>query len=352
MISLRTLIIGVVVLGAAFFIFVPTWDIGPYKAMQTSYPSGVQFTSVANERDARNQAPPPLPPAATGGPLATAVYKNVKVLTDVSAAEFMRTQQALTDWVSPKEGCGFCHVGQDYASDAKPTKGTAAIMLKMVRHINADWQSHVAPAGVTCYTCHRGQPEPAAIWYKTPPLPQHSMISPPENWVESADTVRKFFPDAGYQEYFLQDEPIRVQSSTALPSHEVSSMIEATRIYEMMMTYSDGIGVNCGYCHNSRAIADWSQSSPYRWNGESGLMLIRDINKNFLLVAGTDDPLTRQLVSTTVLPVLPTQQEGIQIGNGLALCATCHYGLPNPLNGVNMVNSYPALVPAADRPPS
>ncbi len=350
--SLRWLLIGGAVVAVLFLLYVPDWQVQPIRGHQVGIPQAVQFEDVRLEHAANNQAPPPLPPAATGGPSATEAYKNVKVLTDVSAAEFMRTQQALTAWVSPKEGCGFCHVGQDYASDAKATKGIARVMLQMVRHINADWKTHVAPAGVTCYTCHRGQVQPSEIWYRSSPAPTPPMVDRAENWNENADTVLKFFPDAGYQEYYLQDEPIRAQSVTALPSHTMSSQIEAVRIYEMMMTLSDGIGVNCGYCHNSRALYDWSQSSPFRWSGESGLQLMRDINKNFLLVADTAVPLTRQLIGETHLPVLPAREVGAQNGNGLALCSTCHYGEPNPLNGVNMVNAYPALTPAADRPPS
>jgi photosynthetic reaction center cytochrome c subunit len=350
--SLRTLIIGGILAAIIFLLYVPDWNVQPVDGKEIGFPQAIQFDNLDNQKAAYNQAPPPLPAAATGGPSATEVYKNVQVLTDVSAAEFMRTQQALTNWVSPTEGCGFCHAGQDYASDAKPTKSIARVMLKMVRHINADWKTHVSPAGVTCYTCHRGQPQPAQIWYKSAPVPVHPGMDKPENWQEAADTVLKFFPDAGYQEYYLQDEPIRVQSSTALPSQTVSSQIEAKRIYEMMMTLSDGIGVNCGYCHNSRALADWSQSSPFRWSGESGLQLMRDINRNFLLVADADVPLTRRLQHETDLPVLPARQEGVQNGNGLALCGTCHTGLPKPLNGVNVIDAYPALTPASARPPA
>lgn len=42
----------------------------------------------------------------------------------------------------------------------------------MTRHINNDWDSHVAQTGVTCYTCHRGQPVPANIWFNDPGPPQ------------------------------------------------------------------------------------------------------------------------------------------------------------------------------------
>ena len=40
----------------------------------------------------------------------------------------------------------------------------------MVRHINTDWHAHVATTGVTCYTCHRGQPVPANVWFTIRPF--------------------------------------------------------------------------------------------------------------------------------------------------------------------------------------
>jgi len=39
-------------------------------------------------------------------------------------------------------------------------------MIQMTQKVNADWKRHVAARGVTCYTCHRGNPVPAQIWFK------------------------------------------------------------------------------------------------------------------------------------------------------------------------------------------
>jgi photosynthetic reaction center cytochrome c subunit len=335
---------------AALVVFVPVWQPPPHPATQISLPSGIQFAPAAAAA-ALNQAPPALPAAASGGPMATATYKNVQVLTDVSAAEFMRLQTAITQWVAPKQGCSFCHAGTDYASDAKPEKAAARLMLQMVRHINADWANHVQPAGVTCYTCHRGQPVPPEIWFPDAPPPVRPLIDKQENWQENADTVRKFFPDAGWSEYFLQDEPIAVQAKTALHSNTASSYIEAKRIYEMMMQLSDGIGVNCGYCHNSRAFASWDESSPFRWIGFYAIKLVRDLNQNFLLKVAQVVPQTRALVDPTSLPVMPARETGQQQGNGLVICATCHYGLPKPLNGAAMLDAYPGLTGPHAPPP-
>ncbi len=332
----------VVVAAGAFVLFVPTYTGVPVAATEVGFPQQIQFSQGA-ERAAVNQAPAPLPPADPGGPSATETYKNVQVLTDVSAAEFMRLQTAITQWVSPKEGCAFCHAGADYASDAKPQKAAARIMMRMTRHINADWASHVAPAGVTCYTCHRGQPVPAEIWFPSSPSAQGRAVARQDDWRESADTVRKFFPDDSYAEYYYDHEPIAVQSTTVEPSGTTSSFVEAKRIYEMMMTMSDGIGVNCGYCHNSRAFQSWSESTPYRWNTYGALDMIRDLNRNFLRPVAAAVPQTRTLTGETRLPVLPATQAGVQGGNGLLLCGTCHLGLPNPLNGANMLHDYPGL---------
>ena len=341
-----TLIAAVGVAGAAAFILaVPRWNPLPWTAEETSIPGNAVFVPVATGY-ALNKPPPPLPPAAAGGPSATETYKNVKVLTDVSAAEFMRLQYAITDWVAPKQGCDYCHVGTNYAADDKPQKNVARIMLQMTRHLNADWDTHVGAAGMTCYTCHRGQPIPGQAWFPNPPKTPNVYIGHREDWQESADTVRKFFPDNGWAEYFFDDQPIAVNSETVEPGPTLHSWPEATRIYEMMMQMTDGIGVNCGFCHQSRAFNDWNQSTPYRWNAWWAIRMTRDLNKNFLVPVWAALPQTRTLERENDIPVIPARFTGPQGGNGLVVCATCHLGLSKPMNGANMVHDYPGLAPA------
>ena len=70
--------------------------------------------------------------------------------------------------------CEHCHQGEgndlskfDFASDARPAKATARIMLKMVLAINTEHLKGLSGApvpAVTCYTCHRGATKPV-----TPP---------------------------------------------------------------------------------------------------------------------------------------------------------------------------------------
>ena len=327
---------------------VPDWHAPGVHGTQMGFraSSSVQFASRAETAPINVDLPAPLPPAAEGGPRATETYKNVKVLTDVSAAEFMRLQYAITAWVSPKQGCGFCHEGNNWASDAKPTKLAARRMMEMTRYINAAWKTHVQPSGQTCYTCHRGQPIPAEVWLPRQPAPVNLGVSKQEDtWNEAADTVTRFFPNNGFAEYFLQDHPAAGQSLVALRAdNRVANTVVFNRLYQMMMQMSLQIGVNCGYCHNSRAWASWSQSSPYRWVGYYSLNMMRDLNRTYLLPFAQIIPQQSELIHETKVPVIPGFQAGQQAGNALLTCETCHYRLPKPLNGVNMVKDYPGLV--------
>ena len=336
------------VIATVLIIKVPDWHGPGYHGTQMGYRAGsmVQYESRA-ETARINAVPAALPAAPTDGGKATDKYKNVKVLTDVSAAEFDRLQVAITAWVAPKQGCAFCHDEKDFSSDAKPTKLAARRMLEMTRYVNSAWSSHVEPAGVTCYTCHRGQPVPAEVWWPREPQPVKPLIAKSEPWNEAADTVSTFFPNAGYAEYFLQDNPIAAQSTTALRSNDVAAQVVVKRVYEMMMQMSLQIGVNCGFCHNSRALQDWSQSTPERWVGYYALRMIRDLNRTYLLPLAQVIPQQRVLAHPTALPVIPDYESGQQPGNALLTCETCHYRLPKPLGGATMVKDYPGLTGTA-----
>ncbi|MDE3199862.1 MAG: c-type cytochrome [Acidobacteriota bacterium] len=81
--------------------------------------------------------------------------------------------------------CSTCHAADpknigpngrprlDFASDAKPEKATARLMVKMVHDINSNYISMVDNSGmpVSCGTCHRGHlsPEP----FVAPPEEHH-----------------------------------------------------------------------------------------------------------------------------------------------------------------------------------
>ena len=347
--------------GTLFFAFVPTWT-PSHGGVQMGYRSGsaVQFKTNQPEVERMNQPPAPTPPGSYGvtqeqlndSRPADQVYQNIKALKGISAGEFMKLQVAYTDWVSPKQGCSFCHAGDNFASDEKPQKRAAEIMTQMVQTINADWRNHVAEQGVTCYTCHRGLNVPASAWYPEQHKEVRKFVARQEGWHESATTVRDFFPYDSFAEYWLQDTSGRGQAYNALPivgkqDSEPRDAVVVKRLYEVMMQQTDGIGVNCGYCHNSRAFFDWRQSTPKRWIGLYGIQMTRAINNDFLLPITQFMPQTRQLVNGGRLPITPAHEAGAQNGNALAICRTCHLGAPKPLNGVNMVDDYPALLKPA-----
>ena len=350
---LSTLIAGAAALGTLFVLAVPRWH-RPVDGTQLGYraSSMIQWAPTEPVAIAFNAPPPAVPPDRFGVDQAalddtrpaTTAYPGVHVPDGTTAGEFMRLQVAFTQWTSPKQGCAFCHAGTDWKSEEKPQKQMARIMTDMVRSLNTDWSAHNAEAGVTCYSCHRGQNVPAVAWYPhQAPVPRH-FVAKEEDWNYAATTVHDFFPDNGYAEYLLQATPGHVQANTALATTGPQSQYVFARLYEYMMQMSDEMGVNCGYCHNSRAFFDWGQSTPHRWIGLSGIEMTRAINRNVLLPLAAAMPQTRQVPGDAREPIVPAHETGAQTGNALAVCGTCHYGSPKPLNGLNLVHDHQKLL--------
>ncbi|WAP67431.1 photosynthetic reaction center cytochrome PufC [Jiella pelagia] len=251
-------------------------------------------------------------------------------LTD---AEFTRLMLAITEWVSPEQGCEYCHdltSDEGFASDDLYTKVVARSMLQMVRHINSNWPEHVAPSGVTCYTCHRGQNVPPRTWYDQDRPAGDQFMGKPRPWHLEAKTIRQFFPDVPLSEYLLEDHAnAKIQSADPLVSRtgraEVALEQQAEDMYLFMMHVADSLGVNCTYCHNSRAFRDWSQSTPYRWIAYWGIRMTRDINSNYI------QPLAS---------VFPANRKGPLGDPAKANCGTCHIGNNKPLGGYNLLQHY------------
>jgi photosynthetic reaction center cytochrome c subunit len=91
-----------------------------------------------------------------GAPKAKAPPKNLKIFTPETfrpAMDVFVKGLGLAD----KGGCNYCHVA-DRSSDENPKKDMARMMVTMVRDLNSkfpDGKEHI-----TCYTCHRGDPQP------------------------------------------------------------------------------------------------------------------------------------------------------------------------------------------------
>jgi len=307
----------------------------PMEPRQQGY-RGLGMEQVRNPRTLErlweaNQAPEPLAPMPGEGPRASEVYQNVQVLGDLSIPEFTRLMAAITEWVSPEQGCGYCHAGEDLAADSLYTKVVSRRMLEMTRHINSRWQSHVADTGVTCYTCHRGQPVPAAIWFADPGPEQAR--GPAGNRAgqnaPAASVALASLPYDPFRVFLLDDEDVRVQPVAALPVADGGqSMVATERSYGFMMHISEALGVNCTFCHNTRSFFAWDGSTPKRAVAWHGIRMVRDVNASFLEPLG---------------PEFPRHRLGPLGDAPKAHCGTCHLGVSKPLFGAPMLADYPAL---------
>jgi photosynthetic reaction center cytochrome c subunit len=309
----------------------------PMDSVQRGY-RGTAMDQIYNPRTVAdelvaNKIPASLPPLGNAGPKAGAVYKNVKVLNDVGVGEFTRLMASMTTWVAPAQGCAYCHDLKDMSSDSLYTKVVARRMLQMVRHVNTDWKQHVAETGVTCYTCHRGQPVPTNIWFNNPgPLQAGGFAQMPAGKNHPApaagDSSLPFDP---FTPFLEQDKDIRVVSQTALPAGDHQSIKQTEWTYSLMMNFSQSLGVNCTFCHNSRSFTDWSQSTPQRVTAWYGIRMVRDLNTAYL------DPLHS---------TFPVARLGIEGDSPKVNCATCHNGVYKPLFGVGMAKDFPELTAA------
>ncbi len=278
--------------------------------------------------------PVPSPP---GSPLAKDVFKNVQVLGDVPVGEFTRTMLAITAWVSPKEGCNYCHKeGEDLSTDTLYTKVVARRMLSMTRHINADWQPHVKQTGVTCYTCHRGQAVPAEVWFDQP-RPRSAGGATPEAEGHNHPnpvTALSAIDNNVLVRYLLGNQTIRAGGAAHLPTQRFGAPIQqAENTFGFMMYMSKSLGANCTLCHNTRSHTEWSESPPQRLQAWHGIRMARQLNVDYLV------PLTA---------TFPANRLGPKGDVAKVACGTCHQGLNKPLGGAPLLKDHPVLgAPAA-----
>lgn len=132
---------------------------------------------------------PPAVPAAR-----SSEFKNLQVLPqDITRDQLLATMRSFTRGLGVR--CNHCHVVTAtepeeklaFPSDAKEEKRVARVMYQMAREINGTWlerveaaeghaegHAHAEPAAnatprVSCWTCHRGKPEPEM---PPPPTPR------------------------------------------------------------------------------------------------------------------------------------------------------------------------------------
>lgn len=353
--------------GVALMVALPFVVVYAFKhtaSYQTGNPGlGMEMVATTDDLAATvkaNEVPVPLPAASAGGQIAVDAYKNVQVLGHLSSGEFTRLMTAMTLWVSPEQGCAYCHAPQrdsagnpvkdedgyvvadlnNMQSDELYTKVVARRMLQMTMHINQDWQTHVVNTGVTCYTCHRGNNVPANVWFNSgagddqnrPMMGERAFQNRPD-----PRTAYASLPSNTFETFLRGDSTanIRVQSTQALPGENRSSLKQTEWTYGLMMHMSSSLGVNCTYCHNSRSMGVWESSPPARSTAWYGIRMVRDLNHAYV------EPL-----ATT----LPANRMGPLGDSPKVNCATCHNAAYKPLLGVSMLKDYVALAEAKPQP--
>lgn len=277
--------------------------------------------------------PTPQAPASPGGPRAGDIYQNVQVLGDLSVAEFTRTMLAITEWVSPEQGCNYCHNAQNLASDDMYTKVVSRRMIQMTQHLNKNWSVHTGAAGVTCYTCHNGKNVPEYIWFAaddTEEIMTRFAGNRMGQNIAAENVGYSSLPEDPFSYYLVGDnlDKISVASDPWLPNGKTGTIQDTEHTYALMFHLSEGLGVNCNFCHNSRSFASWDESRPQRVTAWHGLRMVTDLNNDYLVPLG---------------PVYPDNRLGPNGDAPKAYCSTCHQGVNKPLGGVNMVKDYPAL---------
>jgi photosynthetic reaction center cytochrome c subunit len=307
----------------------------PISAVQHGY-RGTGMDQIYNPRTVAGQAelntlPAALPAVPSDGPRAGEVYKNVQVLGGLSVAEFTRHMTAITSWVAPQEGCAYCHNLANLADDSKYTKVVARRMIQMTQHVNADWKTHVAGTGVTCYTCHRGNPVPSKVWFAPEAkrgAPGLLGYSAGQNTPSSAAGLASLPVDPFTAFLSKSPEEIRVIGPTALPTGNLHSTKQAEWTYGLMIHMSSSLGVNCTYCHNSRSFQTWDSSTPQRSTAWYGIRMTRDLNTAYL------EPLTA---------TFPAHRLGPTGDVAKVNCGTCHQGAYKPLYGQSQLGGHPEL---------
>lgn len=310
-------------------------ELGEKVSQQTGYRgtgvAQIYDVDTYGEGDLVPDPPYALPPE--GGPLAVETYENVQVLTDMNTEQFNHLMAAITEWVSPEQGCAYCHNPANMADDSVYTKDVARRMLQMTRALNGEWDSHTGQTGVTCYTCHRGQPVPTAVWAMNP-------VGNPQSVRNQRRGQNAPNPNVGYSSlpsdifnrYFSGNPSVvRVASASAYPSAQnTASTMAAEDSYGVMMHLSQALGINCTYCHNSQSFQAWTQSSAQRATAWYGIQMVRDINEDYI---------------TPLAPIFPANRKGPLGDPYKANCLTCHQGQAKPLNGQSMIADYPYLHP-------
>ena len=211
---LRILVFGVSILTVASVTIVGSAEAGYLMQAAGQTPASAQAT--------------PTPQTAPGEKTVEQVQKNIQVLSGLPQSQLVPVMNYMGSSLGVK--CTFCHVKNgdkwDFVSDAKPEKGSAREMIKMVQGINkGNFKGNPA---IGCFTCHRGSEHPVRV----PQLP----IAAATPFAESSEATPKEAPPTADQ--------ILAKYTEALGG---SAAIEKLKTRSMKGTWLTADGVTLGY---------------------------------------------------------------------------------------------------------
>ncbi len=286
--------------------------------------------TVADPTIAGYETSSPVVPQA-GDALAKDAYDTADpLLGDLTVANYDRLLAAMRSWT------GIPDLLEN--PDSYQTV-VARRMIEMTRNINENWDGHVngvAEVGVTCYTCHRGQPVPSDIWFNITPVNEASggwaavqnratSLSSFTSLPSSALEVYLTDPDSQVNVHDLESRVAGVPGLT----EDVHTIQKTEQTFSLMNYFSNSLGVNCVFCHSSRAFYDPAEVTPQWSLAQLGRQMVIELNTEYLI------PLK---------DVYPQDRLGPIYGDApKAACRTCHKGYQRPMQGLNVTQDWPEL---------
>jgi hypothetical protein len=178
-------------------------------------------------------------------------YKNLEILKGVPDERIPTIMQAFNGFLGVE--CTHCHVDGKWESSEKPAFARTRQMFHMRAALNSGPLHDYA--GIGCWTCHRGQPKPAA-------LPQERLRDP--KW--PAELALK--PDQ-------QSQP----AEAVYQNIQVFRGVPAGRFPTVMTLFTVSLGVSCGHCHME---GDWkSDSKPAKETARKMMLMVRSTSKDY-----------------------------------------------------------------------
>lgn len=214
----------------------------------------------------------------------------------------------------------------------------ARSMIQMTQELNEFWGAKVNQnpgernVGVSCYTCHRGEAVPSHVWFK---LGDVNMAAAGWSANQNRATVQSQFtalPSDALEKFLLENNAINVHDLDARVSRadrNPATIQDTYRTYALMNYFSNALGVNCTFCHNTRAFYDPVQNTPQWTIANLGIVMVQEINNDWLV------PLTEEFPAERLGPVFGDVAK--------VACATCHKGYQQPMHRLDMISDWPEL---------